>query len=225
MFCKVPQSSLGILRVPKLPPPLEHPPLKNPTIYLNHSHSLSCTSWEGLNVDDSWNFQKQQGISTTDPANYQKLVVATQIFFNVHPETWGFMIQIDEHNFRDGLVQPPIFENIWKFRVMIFRHLQRPDPRFTDNLRAPIAPATLGSVGIRSHSILDGNIPWMIHGTIVYLPSHANPSKSTINVGKYTIVPWMRHGYDEIPSTLWGNLTFFARYIALNIHLSRHHVP
>ena len=32
MFCKVPQSLLGILRVPKLPPPLEHPPLKNPTI-------------------------------------------------------------------------------------------------------------------------------------------------------------------------------------------------
>ena len=32
MFCKVPQSSLGILRVPQLPPPLEHPPLKNPTL-------------------------------------------------------------------------------------------------------------------------------------------------------------------------------------------------
>ena len=30
MFPKVPQSSLGILRVPQLPPPLEHPPLKNP---------------------------------------------------------------------------------------------------------------------------------------------------------------------------------------------------
>ena len=33
MFPKVPQSSLGILRVPQLPPPpLEHPPLRNPTI-------------------------------------------------------------------------------------------------------------------------------------------------------------------------------------------------
>ena len=30
MFPKVPQSSLGILRVPQLPPPLGHPPLKNP---------------------------------------------------------------------------------------------------------------------------------------------------------------------------------------------------
>ena len=30
MFCKVPPSSLGILRVPQLPPPLGHPPLKNP---------------------------------------------------------------------------------------------------------------------------------------------------------------------------------------------------
>ena len=28
MFPKVPQSSLGILRVPQLPPPLEHPPLR-----------------------------------------------------------------------------------------------------------------------------------------------------------------------------------------------------
>ena len=27
---RVPESSLGILRVPQLPPPLEHPPLKNP---------------------------------------------------------------------------------------------------------------------------------------------------------------------------------------------------
>ena len=33
MFPKVPQSSLGILSVPQLPPPLEHPPLKNPRIY------------------------------------------------------------------------------------------------------------------------------------------------------------------------------------------------
>ena len=33
MFPKVPQSSLGILRVPQLPPPLEHPPLKNPVTY------------------------------------------------------------------------------------------------------------------------------------------------------------------------------------------------
>ena len=32
MFPKVPQSSLGILRVLQLPPPLEHPPLKNPII-------------------------------------------------------------------------------------------------------------------------------------------------------------------------------------------------
>ena len=32
IFPKVPQSSLGILRVPQLPPPLEPPPLKNPTI-------------------------------------------------------------------------------------------------------------------------------------------------------------------------------------------------
>ena len=32
MFPKVPQSSLGILRVPQLPPPLGHPPLKNPII-------------------------------------------------------------------------------------------------------------------------------------------------------------------------------------------------
>ena len=30
IFPKVPQSSLGILRVPQLPPPLEHLPLKNP---------------------------------------------------------------------------------------------------------------------------------------------------------------------------------------------------
>ena len=30
IFPKVPQSSLGILRVPQLPPPLRHPPLKNP---------------------------------------------------------------------------------------------------------------------------------------------------------------------------------------------------
>ena len=29
---KVPQSSLGILRVPQLPPPVEHFPLKNPRI-------------------------------------------------------------------------------------------------------------------------------------------------------------------------------------------------
>ena len=38
----------------------------------------------------------------------------------------------------------------------------RSDPRFTDNLRAPMAPATLGSVGIRSHSTLDDpmNDPW-----------------------------------------------------------------
>ena len=28
MFPKIPQSSLGILRVPQLPPPLEHPPLR-----------------------------------------------------------------------------------------------------------------------------------------------------------------------------------------------------
>ena len=28
MLPKVPQSSLGILRVPQLPPPLEHPPLR-----------------------------------------------------------------------------------------------------------------------------------------------------------------------------------------------------
>ena len=32
MFPRVPQSSLGILRVRQLPPPLEHPSLKNPTI-------------------------------------------------------------------------------------------------------------------------------------------------------------------------------------------------
>ena len=32
IFPKVPQSSPGILRVPQLPPPLEHPPLKNPTM-------------------------------------------------------------------------------------------------------------------------------------------------------------------------------------------------
>ena len=32
MFPKVPQASLGILRVPQLPPPLEHPHLKNPMI-------------------------------------------------------------------------------------------------------------------------------------------------------------------------------------------------
>ena len=31
MFPKVPQSSLGILRVPQLPPPLNTPPLRNPT--------------------------------------------------------------------------------------------------------------------------------------------------------------------------------------------------
>ena len=31
MLPKAPQSSLGILRVPQLPPPLEHRPLKNPT--------------------------------------------------------------------------------------------------------------------------------------------------------------------------------------------------
>ena len=30
MFSKASQSSLGILRVPQLPPPLEQPPLKNP---------------------------------------------------------------------------------------------------------------------------------------------------------------------------------------------------
>ena len=30
IFPKVPQSSLGILGVPQLPPPLGHPPLKNP---------------------------------------------------------------------------------------------------------------------------------------------------------------------------------------------------
>ena len=30
MFPKVPQTSLGILRVPQLPPPLEHPPLSEP---------------------------------------------------------------------------------------------------------------------------------------------------------------------------------------------------
>ena len=30
IFPKVPQSSLGIVRVPQLPPSLEHPPLKNP---------------------------------------------------------------------------------------------------------------------------------------------------------------------------------------------------
>ena len=32
IFPKVPQSSLGILRVPQLPPPLGHPPIKNPII-------------------------------------------------------------------------------------------------------------------------------------------------------------------------------------------------
>ena len=37
IFPKVPQSSLGILRVPQLPPPLEHPPLKNSTS-LFHGH-------------------------------------------------------------------------------------------------------------------------------------------------------------------------------------------
>ena len=31
IFLKVPQAFLGILRVPHLPSPLEHPPLKNPT--------------------------------------------------------------------------------------------------------------------------------------------------------------------------------------------------
>ena len=31
IFPKVPESFLGILKVPQLPPPLEHPPLKNPT--------------------------------------------------------------------------------------------------------------------------------------------------------------------------------------------------
>ena len=41
MFPKVPQSSLGILRVPQLPPPLEHPTLKNPTIKLQ-----GCTCYK-----------------------------------------------------------------------------------------------------------------------------------------------------------------------------------
>ena len=44
MFPKVPQSSLGILRVPQLPPPLEHLPLKNPGIlYKNLKHDLETT--------------------------------------------------------------------------------------------------------------------------------------------------------------------------------------
>ena len=34
MFPKVPQSSLGIVRAPQLPPPLGHPPLKNLVICL-----------------------------------------------------------------------------------------------------------------------------------------------------------------------------------------------
>ena len=29
------------------------------------------------------------------------------MFFNFHPDPWGFMIQFDEHIFSDGLVQPP----------------------------------------------------------------------------------------------------------------------
>ena len=36
-FPKVPQSSLGILRVPQLPP-LEHPPLRNPTTEYTEIH-------------------------------------------------------------------------------------------------------------------------------------------------------------------------------------------
>ncbi len=44
MFPKVPQSSLGILRVPQLPPPLGHPRLKNPIIFgrisLVHNFSI-----------------------------------------------------------------------------------------------------------------------------------------------------------------------------------------
>ena len=38
MFPKVPQSSLGILRVPQLPPPLGHPPLKVPITSVTSSH-------------------------------------------------------------------------------------------------------------------------------------------------------------------------------------------
>ena len=48
MFPKVPQSSLGIFRVPQLPPPLEHPgTLKNPRIFgrWTKHHRLSCSKW------------------------------------------------------------------------------------------------------------------------------------------------------------------------------------
>ena len=35
-------------------------------------------------------------------------VVATQIFFYVHPYPWGFMIQFDEHIFQNGLKPPAL---------------------------------------------------------------------------------------------------------------------
>ena len=49
MFPKVHQSSLGILRVLQLPPPLGHPPLKNPIIM---SQKMVGNEKESTSKDD-----------------------------------------------------------------------------------------------------------------------------------------------------------------------------
>ena len=48
MFPKVPQSSLGILRVPQLPPSLGHPPLNLSLVKITENLSSKETNVSGL---------------------------------------------------------------------------------------------------------------------------------------------------------------------------------
>ena len=59
IFPKVPRSSLGILRIPELPPPLEHPPpLKNPATdkvrVVWFADKLTKSSFSQRLKDNSW---------------------------------------------------------------------------------------------------------------------------------------------------------------------------
>ncbi len=84
MFPKVPQSSLGILRVPQLPPPLEHPPLRNPTTspprlagektHRRRNHITLIRSWMKR---IHWLRPRKQG---TGPKGSR--------FFRCHPSFW-----------------------------------------------------------------------------------------------------------------------------------------
>ena len=124
IFPTVPQSSLGILRVPQLPPPLGHPPVKNPVkmvrrwscvffqlrillpfsmLVAGPSAKMGAIYWKAdVEIVEFRNLKsKRQGESYKSFTTTSSSRWWFQIFFIFTPKI-GEMIQFDEHIFQMG---------------------------------------------------------------------------------------------------------------------------